>query len=217
MTVHSFDGSLNEVFGLMTTSLTSTNCVAASLFSPLFTGAECGGMLRGTSAFEDVIKTVCTTNCDWRNTKRMVERLCVIGDGDFPTPVQVLEQSERRLARTTSCGYRARTIRIIADQTAQGKLPLDAWAGAGDFSRIKDALMPIWGIGPYALHHIMVLLGDYSTIPVDSEVLKYLRATHFDGRKVSERVAVRPYERFGEHRYLAFKFGRVAHALSHSS
>src|SRR5438128_2745273 len=30
--------------------------------------ARCGGLLRGTSAFEDVLKTACTTNCDWRNT-----------------------------------------------------------------------------------------------------------------------------------------------------
>src|SRR3954469_16974222 len=32
---------------------------------------RCGGLLRSPTAFEDVIKTVATTNCDWRNTKSM--------------------------------------------------------------------------------------------------------------------------------------------------
>ena len=29
-------------------------------------------MIRGASVFEDVIKTVCTTNCSWSGTVRMV-------------------------------------------------------------------------------------------------------------------------------------------------
>jgi 3-methyladenine DNA glycosylase/8-oxoguanine DNA glycosylase len=172
---------------------------------------RCGGLLRSPTAFEDVIKTICTTNCDWRNTRRMCERLCALDpDGNFPTPQRILQLSESRLAARTACGYRARSIRTVARLAADAKLPLDDWAGDGDFDRIRAALTNIWGIGPYALSHILVLLGDYRTIPVDSEILKYLRHTHFNGRRVAPKRAVQPYEHFGEWRYLAFKFGRMS-------
>jgi 3-methyladenine DNA glycosylase/8-oxoguanine DNA glycosylase len=173
--------------------------------------ARCGGLLRGATAFEDVIKTVCTTNCDWQNTKSMCEKLCALDpDGNFPTPRRVLDLSEFQLARKTACGYRAKTIRTLARLFAENKFRLDEWAAQNDFDRIAAALKPIWGIGPYALSHILVLLGDYRTIPVDSEILKYLSKTHFDGRKVTPTRAVQPYDRFGDFRYLAFKFGRMS-------
>ena len=172
---------------------------------------RCGGLLRGADALEDVIKTVCTTNCDWRNTKSMCEKLCALDpDGNFPTPQRILDFSERQLASRTACGYRAKTILTVARLFANEKLPLDDWAARKEFDRIAAALQPIWGIGPYALSHILVLLGDYRTIPVDSEILKYLSKTHFKGRKVTAKRAVEPYERFGDFRYLAFKFGRMS-------
>jgi 3-methyladenine DNA glycosylase/8-oxoguanine DNA glycosylase len=172
---------------------------------------RCGGLLRGPDAFEDVIKTVATTNCDWRNTKSMCEKLCALDrDGNFPGPGTILRFSERQLATKTKCGYRARTIRTVAKMFIEGKLPLDDWASRGEFERIRETLGEIWGIGPYALSHILVLLGDYRTIPVDSEIIKYLSRTHFNGRKITPKKAVEPYERYGDFRFLAFKFGRMA-------
>ena len=173
--------------------------------------SRCGGMLRCPTAFEDLIKTICTINCDWRNTKRMCERLCALDlAGNFPTPQRLLRLSESRLAQAATLGYRARTVRAVARLTADGKLPLDNWARQGDFNRITHAVQSLWGIGPYALNHMLVLLGRYDAIPVDGEGLKYLRQTHFNGRAVSEHRAVSPYERYGSFRFLAFKFARIA-------
>ena len=56
-----------------------------------------GRMLRSPTVFEDVVKTVCTTNCAWSATVRMVDALvthlgdpALGGDGPlsnaFPTP-----------------------------------------------------------------------------------------------------------------------------------
>jgi hypothetical protein len=129
---------------------------------------------------------------------------------EFPAPRRILEFSERELAARTACGYRAKTILTVARMFAGDKLPLDEWAAKEEFDRIAAALEPVWGIGPYALSHILVLLGDYRTIPVDSEIIKYLRQTHFNGRKVTPKRAVEPYERFGDMRFLAFKFGRMS-------
>ena len=70
-------------------------------------------------------------------------------------------------------------------------------------------------VGPYCVTHMLVLLGSYSDIPVDSEVLKYLRRTHFDGKAVKPAEAVRPYDRYGSFRFLAFKFARMGRRLNY--
>jgi N-glycosylase/DNA lyase len=176
---------------------------------------RCGGMLRSPTAFEDLVKTICTINCDWRNTTRMCEALCSLDSGGFPSPDVLLRYSTRQLARKTPVGYRARTIRAVAKLTAESKLPLDEWAGSSDFATIRERLTAIWGLGPYSVAHMLVMLGDYGEIPVDSEVLSYLRETHFRSRHVTAKEAVKPYERYGKFRFLAFKFGRMARRLNY--
>ena len=43
-----------------------------------------GRMLASPSVFEDVIKTICTTNCAWSATIRMTTALSDLGGGAFP-------------------------------------------------------------------------------------------------------------------------------------
>lgn len=176
---------------------------------------RCGGMLRSPTVFEDIIKTICTTNCDWRNTKRMCVSLCSLQDGAFPDPVALLRMPASTLRSRTSMGYRVRTVRTVARLRADGKLPIEDWARVGDYDRIRASLGRIWGIGAYSINHILVLLGDFSQIPVDGEVLKYLRQAHFDGTPVDGREAVLPYQRFGKYQYIAYKFGRIARMLNY--
>lgn len=176
---------------------------------------RCGGLLRAPTAFEDLVKTTCTTNCDWRNTKKMCEALCTLGNGSFPTPGELLPYSPERLARLAPVGYRSGTIIELARKCSEGRLSLDAWAREGAFSRIKEALAEIRGFGPYSVNHMLMLLGAYESIPVDSEVLAYLRQTHFQGRSVKPSEAVEPYSRYGQFRFLAFKFGRMGRKMNY--
>lgn len=172
--------------------------------------AKCGGLLRAPTAFEDLVKTVCTTNCDWRNTKKMSEALCALDGGGFPAPELVLKYSARQLAARVPLGYRAETVRTIAMLTGAGKLPFDEWAVAGDWDLVRSSLAAIRGVGPYSINHMLVLLGWYGDIPVDSEVLKYLRDRHFDGQAVAVEQATQPYSRYGQYRFLAYKCHRIA-------
>ena len=172
--------------------------------------SRCGGMLRAPDLFEDLIKTVCTVNCSWGNTISMCEALCRLGEGAFPTAVTLLKFNERRLAAQAPLGYRAKTVLLLSRLHDAGRLPLDAWAAQGDFAQIKDTLAPIWGIGPYALSHILVLLGCYDAIPVDSEAIGFLRRTYFGGEAVSPKLAVTPYDKYGKFRFLVFQFHRLA-------
>lgn len=176
---------------------------------------RCGGLLRAPSAFEDMVKTVCTTNCDWRNTKKMAESLSALAGGGFPSPEDLLPYSPKRLAKLAPVGYRAGTIIDLARRCAEGRLAVDGWAQEGDFARVREALGGIKGFGPYSVNHVLVLLGSYDGIPVDSEVLAYLRRTHFDGREVGPGEAVQPYDRYGRFRFLAFKFGRMGRKLNY--
>ncbi|MEX2387588.1 MAG: hypothetical protein WD534_06905 [Phycisphaeraceae bacterium] len=171
---------------------------------------RCGGMLRGPTAFEDLIKTLCTVNCDWRNTKNMCQRLCAVHQGAFPSPTDILRMGKKGLRTQARVGFRAEPILTIARLTHAGKLPLDAWAAAGDYEQIAAALRAVRGIGDYCIHHMLVLLGCYRHIPVDSEVTRYLRATA-DAREANVKLAevVQRFDRFGDYAFLAYKFGRI--------
>ena len=176
---------------------------------------KAGGLLRAPCAFEDLVKTVCTTNCDWRNTRRMCERLCALEGGAFPTPRTLLRYSAAELAERVPLGYRAETVRTVARLFAEGRLPLDRWGAAGDFDRIREALGSVRGVGPYSVNHMLVLLGWYGDIPVDSEVLRYLRNADFEGRAVPVRHAVERFERYGRWKFLAYKFERMARRMNY--
>ena len=169
---------------------------------------RCGGMLRAPDLFEDMIKTVCTVNCSWGNTISMCEALCRLGEGAFPTAASLLAFNERRLASQVPLGYRAKTVLLLSRLHEQGRLPLDEWAAQGEFTKIRETLSPVWGIGPYALNHILVLLGCYDSIPIDSVAIQFLSENHFGGQAVSPKEAVRPYEKYGKFRFLAFQFSR---------
>ena len=175
---------------------------------------RCGGMLRSPTAFEDLVKTVCTTNCDWRNTERMCESLCRLNAGAFPTPEHLLQYSVTELSRQVPLGYRAKTVLEIANLFHEGDPQLDELARAGEYQEIKDFLKRINGVGPYSVNHMLVLLGYYGEIPVDSEVLKYVSKTHFRGKPISPKQAIAPYDRYGEFRFLAYKFLRMAQRMN---
>jgi 3-methyladenine DNA glycosylase/8-oxoguanine DNA glycosylase len=134
-----------------------------------------GRMLRGSSFYEDFVKTVLTINTNWSATCRMVSALVAEpGDGSFPSPAALLDYGEERLRVEAKLGFRARTL------TAATRHMLDDGAitplGAGLPDRLDhDYLLGLHGIGPYAAAHCRVLLQDFSRIPVDSSVVAYLR------------------------------------------
>jgi len=159
-----------------------------------------GRLLRGGSAFEDAVKTVCTINTTWRNSQAMVRGL--VGstvDGAFPSPEELLRLGEAGLRRIGPVGYRATTLLTLAEWASQTELD--------DLS--LEALRSIRGLGPYAVGHLAVLRGDYARIPVDSEVLAYC-ATAFGLAAPTARSVQAHFDAWGDFRFLGYKFGRVA-------
>ena len=137
-----------------------------------------GRMLRGSSFYEDFVKTVLTINANWPATRRMAAALVEEpGYGGFPGPTAVLDYGETRLRERAKLGFRARTI-IAATRRMLDDGAITA-AGHGIADRLAhEYLLTLGGIGPYAAAHCRVLLHDFSRIPIDSSVVAYTRSQY---------------------------------------
>lgn len=169
-----------------------------------------GRMLRSPTVWEDLVKTLCTTNCSWANTKGMVARLCATTDRDFPTPAEVAGLGVARLRSEIRAGYRAEFLHTLATRVVAGELDPEGWAETADTEETVAAIRSIHGAGDYAVRHMLTLLGRYDAIPLDSEVRGWIRQAHFGDRPVSDAKLLARYERFGAWKFLAYKLERIA-------
>ncbi len=169
-----------------------------------------GRMLRSPTVFEDVIKTICTTNCAWSATVRMTTALvselgaeAPDGRRAFPAPDAMAEASEDFYKDVVRAGYRGPYLRSIAAEVAEGSLDLEAlYDSELDDDEVAERLLALPGCGPYATAHMMMLLGRNSRLILDSWTRpKYAR---LNGRKASDRTIERRFRRYGDHAGLAF-------------
>jgi 3-methyladenine DNA glycosylase/8-oxoguanine DNA glycosylase len=141
---------------------------------------DCGGgrLLRGSTFYEDFVKTVLTVNTSWSGTCRMSAALVAEpGGGAFPTPDAVIDYGEARLRERAKLGFRAPTV-VAATERMLDEGAIDH-AGHGYLDLLDhDYLMSFKGIGPYAAAHCRMLLHDFSRIPIDSVVIAHLRERH---------------------------------------
>ena len=166
-------------------------------------GARAGRLLRAPSFFEDMVKMICTTNCSWKATQRMVtgmvQKLGTRLDSDyccFPTPEQLAGSTARFLSREVGCGYRSGYLIELAEQVASGRLPSGDWADlTGEEAHRR--LMATKGIGPYAAGNLLKLLGHYDHLSLDSWVRPKFAAVHGLKKVPHDSAIQRHYRRFG--------------------
>jgi 3-methyladenine DNA glycosylase/8-oxoguanine DNA glycosylase len=172
-----------------------------------------GRMLRSPTVFEDVVKTICTTNCTWAATERMVGALVdVLGTPavdaperrTFPDPAAMAEAGDDFYAGVAKAGYRGAYLRSIAAGVAEGRLDLEALDDpALPDAEVAETLLALPGVGPYACAHMMMLLGRYGKLILDSWTRpKYRRLT---GRpRVTDKGIEKAFRRYREYAGLAF-------------
>ena len=165
--------------------------------------ARAGRLLRAPSFFEDMVKMICTTNCSWKATQRMVtgmvQKLGTRLDSDyccFPTPEQLAGSTARFLSREVGCGYRSGYLIELAQQVSSGRLPSGDWAAlTGEEAHRR--LMATKGIGPYAAGNLLKLLGHYDHLSLDSWVRPKFAAVHGLKKVPDDSAIQRHYRRFG--------------------
>jgi 3-methyladenine DNA glycosylase/8-oxoguanine DNA glycosylase len=177
--------------------------------------AGAGRMFRSPTVFEDVVKTICTTNCTWSATERMVGALVQeLGEESagrfgraFPTPAAMAAAPESFYRDVVRAGYRGAYLRTLAAEVAAGSLDLEELRDAHPEDLpdedVAARLLSLPGVGPYAAAHVMMLLGRHSRLILDSWTRpKY--ATLNGGRKAADRQIERRFKRYGPHAGLAF-------------
>ena len=172
--------------------------------------AGAGRMIRSPSVFDDVVKTVCTTNCTWSATERMVRALVANlgaeapgGRRAFPTPEAMAAVDEDFYRDVVRAGYRGPYFRALAADVAEGRLDLEALLDPElPDDEVAARLLALPGVGPYATAQMMMLLGRYSRLILDSwSRPKYAR---LNGRKASDKTIERRFRRYGRYAGLAF-------------
>jgi 3-methyladenine DNA glycosylase/8-oxoguanine DNA glycosylase len=168
-----------------------------------------GRLLASPTVFEDVIKTICTTNTTWAGTRRMIGALVEHGGGAFPDATLLAKTSERWFAEVARMGYRGPYVRAIARDVHAGKLDLEAMLPHTEREEeakeavVEEALRELPGVGPYAAAHIMQLLGFHHQLVLDSATRpKYLRIS--GKKRASDKTIAREFKRYGPYAGLAF-------------
>jgi len=166
-------------------------------------------LFRSPTPFEDIIKTVTSCNVTWPSTVNMNKRLCEVVCPAFPTPGQMARKRPATLRARCSVGYRDQRMVDLARMAVRGELDLDRLEDhtIGD-DDIHQTLLSLPGIGPYAGANIMMLLGRYSRLAIDTETIRHGKAVL--GYKGDERVIRKKLEQhyapFGEHRFRSYWF-----------
>ena len=175
-----------------------------------------GRVLRSPTVFEDVVKTILTTNTLWGATKNMTRKLVnefgapLEGQPEkraFPTPASIAASSPEILKEVVRVGYGAPAIHQLAVRVADGKLDLESYKTSTlPTLDLRKELLKINGVGPYAAANLLVILGRHDFIPIDSYALKMVSHEWYKGKPVTAKEVEKRFEKWGERKGLAFWF-----------
>jgi 3-methyladenine DNA glycosylase/8-oxoguanine DNA glycosylase len=216
---------LNWMFGL---DMDFSDFHAASRLEPKLRRAKrqaLGRLLRSPTLFEDVIKTIFTTNTLWAATRNMTKKLVdEFGAGfdssretrdsstsevnhAFPTPEAIAASNPDFIKEKIRVGYRAPAIHDLAVRVASGKYNLESLKTSSlSTLDLRKELMTIKGVGPYAAANLLMILGRHDYIPIDSYALMMVSHEWYKGKPVSAKHVEKRFEKWGRFKGLAFWF-----------
>jgi N-glycosylase/DNA lyase len=172
-----------------------------------------GRMLRAPTVFEDVVKTICTTNTAWSGTRKMtgalVEHLGVEAPGGgrtFPTPEAMAEADETFYREVVRAGYRGPYLKRLAGDVADRTIDLEELNDpALPDEEAAARLLALPGVGPYAAAHVMLTsLGRYSRLVLDSWTRPTYRKLSGARSVLKDATIERRFKRYGDWAGLAF-------------
>jgi N-glycosylase/DNA lyase len=170
-----------------------------------------GRLLRSPTVFEDLVKMICTTNCSWALTEKMVAGLVENlgressnGHRTFPTPEAMALMPVKFYVNEVRAGYRSEYLKLLADRTASGELDIEGWFKSPlSTTDLINEMRGVKGVGPYAAENLLKLLGRYDGLALDSWTRAKFFSVRNNGRKTTDKKIARYYSRFKEWRGLA--------------
>jgi N-glycosylase/DNA lyase len=170
-----------------------------------------GRLLRSPTVFEDLVKMICTTNCSWALTEKMVSglvnklgRASADGRKSFPTAAAMAKKPERFFRDQIRAGYRAPYLAELAQRVASGSLDVEAWLTSElPLSDLIKEMKSVKGVGNYAAENLLKLIGRYDGLALDSWTRARFARLRNNGRVASDKKISRFYSRFKTWRGLA--------------
>ena len=165
-----------------------------------------GRLLRSPTVYEDLVKTVCTTNCSWALTKKMtanmVEKLgeaAADGKRAFPTAEKMASVSEEFYKDEIRAGYRSAYFAELAETVASGKINPESWLNIDlPTKELKKQMKQIKGVGDYAAENLLKLVGRYDGLALDSWLRAKFYERHNGGVICDDKEIEKFYKPFGD-------------------
>jgi 3-methyladenine DNA glycosylase/8-oxoguanine DNA glycosylase len=171
---------------------------------------QSGRLLRSPTVWEDLVKTICTTNCNWSMTESMVFNLVEklgqpskCGKRAFPTAESMANVSVEFYKNEIRAGYRSQYFKQLADDVASGNLDPEIWLGSDlPTVELKKEMKRVKGVGDYATENLLKLVGRYDGLALDSWLRSQFSNKYNNGNACDDKQIEVFYERFGKWRGL---------------
>ncbi len=173
-----------------------------------------GRLMRSPTVFEDLIKSICTTNCSWALTKNMVSNLVgklgeetLNGEKAFPKPEAMARFDEGFYREKIRAGYRSPYFVEVARQVVDEKFFPEEWFESDlPTEELKKEIKKVKGVGDYAAENLLKLIGRYDGLALDSWLRSEFYKKHNGGDSCPDENIKEFYSRFGDWKGLVIWF-----------
>jgi len=208
---HKITGDVRHIFRLDDDLTSFYKAMAADEEFAWIAQKRAGRLLRSATVYEDLVKTICTTNCSWAFTEKMVAGLvrhlgreAKDNRRTFPTPTAMADAPLDFYTNDVRAGYRASYFKELAERVASGALDVESWlASELPTTELKREMKQIKGVGDYAAENLLKLIGRYDVLALDSWVRATFKRTRNNNRTAADKKIARFYSRFDTWRGLA--------------
>ncbi len=209
--LHKITGDVRHIFRLDDDLTSFYEAMAADEDFAWIAQKRAGRLLRSATVYEDLVKTICTTNCSWAFTEKMVAGLVRNLGREakdkrraFPTPAAMADAPLEFYTNDVRAGYRASYLKELAERVASGAIDVEAWLTSElPTAELKREMKQIKGVGDYAAENLLKLVGRYDVLALDSWVRATFKRTRNNNRTATDKKIARYYSRFDTWRGLA--------------
>jgi N-glycosylase/DNA lyase len=152
-------------------------------------------LMQGTNLYESLICSILSQNNSarrWNDIARLLMKQygkkVQFADKSswflFPRPKDIAELTVEELQRTTSMGYRARSVITVSRMIQDGELELDALVKSS-YEDALESLLQLYGVGPKVADCFLLYgAGQSRAAPVDVWVHRIVNSLYLKGRRL---------------------------------